>query len=109
MVVALEASALRSAPPPGLTLQAVQRAPASVVLAGGGKAPASVEVVREWSGPICRARVINEGKAPVSLAEVVLCEVAHAYPAQTPFYGEGFTMLSQTVGTLGKPTDTGLT
>jgi alpha-galactosidase len=94
---------------PGLTREAVERAPASVVHAGGGKAPASVKVVRTWSGPLCRTRLVNEGKGPVPVKEVVLFEVAHTYPAQTPFYGEGFTMLSQTIGTLGKPIDTGLT
>ena len=31
----------------------------------------------------------------------------HALPPETHLYGEGFTMLSQTAGTLGKPTDLG--
>jgi alpha-galactosidase len=43
------------------------------------------------------------GKTPVQLREIVLFEGRHGYPPQTRFYGEGFTMLSQTGGTLGQP------
>src|SRR5207244_4305032 len=53
--------------------------------------------------------LINEGKGPVQVKEVVLFNVPHAFPPETHLYGEGFTMLSQTTGTLGKPVDMGLT
>jgi alpha-galactosidase len=58
---------------------------------------------------VCRTRLVNEGKAPVRIKEVVLFTIAHNLPPQTHLYGEGFTMLSQTTGTLGKPVDMGLT
>src|SRR5262249_32794487 len=45
----------------------------------------------------------------VKVKEVVLFGVPHAFPPETHLYGEGFTMLSQTSGTLGKPVDMGLT
>ncbi|HZY88304.1 MAG TPA: alpha-galactosidase, partial [Gemmataceae bacterium] len=54
-------------------------------------------------------RVVNGGATPARVREVVLFEVPHDYPPETRLYGEGFTMLSQTAGTLGKPTDLGLT
>jgi alpha-galactosidase len=94
---------------PRLTLEAVKRAPAKIVAADGATAPDAVRVVREWSGSLCRARLVNEGKVPVRVHEVVLFDVPHALPPETHLYGEGFTMLSQTTGTLGKPVDMGLT
>jgi alpha-galactosidase len=92
-----------------LTLGAVQRAPATVVAADTAEAPPDVKVVREWSGSLCRSRVVNHGKAAVRLREVVLFDVPHDYPPETHLYGEGFTMLSETAGTLAKPVDMGLT
>jgi alpha-galactosidase len=91
---------------PMLSIQAIRQAPASVVPAEAGAAR-DVRVVRDWTGPLCRARVVNEGKASVRINEVVLFDVAHAYPPQTHLYGEGFTMLTETGGTLGKPVNLG--
>jgi alpha-galactosidase len=107
LVAALHPAAAFAAPT--LTLDAVKQAPASVVTADGTPAPAEVKVLRDWSGPVCRARLVNDGKAPVRVKEVVLLDVPHAYPPETHLYGEGFTMLSETTGTLGKPVDMGLT
>ena len=42
-----------------ITLDAVRRAPA-VVVPEGAEAPPDVKVVREWSGPLCRSRLVNE-------------------------------------------------
>jgi alpha-galactosidase len=92
-----------------MTLETVRRAPAAVVPADTDQAPPEVKVVREWSGSLCRARLVNEGKTPVRIKEVILFTVPHALPPETHLYGEGFTMLSQTTGTLGKPIDMGLT
>jgi alpha-galactosidase len=96
-----------AAPEPTLSLDAVQKAPAKVVPVEGDAA--EVKVVREWAGMVCRAKLVNEGKAPVKVKEVVLFDVPHALPPETHLYGEGFTMLSQTAGTLGKPLDLGRT
>jgi alpha-galactosidase len=96
-------------PVPFLTLEAVQRAPAAVVPADPAAATGDVRVVRDWSGSLCRGKLVNDGKTPVKIKEVVLFDIPHAYPPETHLYGEGFTMLSETTGTLAKPIDMGLT
>jgi alpha-galactosidase len=96
-----------TAPPTALTPDEVRQAPARVVTADGAAAPAGVKVEREWSGPFCRAKLINGGTTPVRIKEVVLFDIPHAFPPETHLYGEGFTMLSQTTGTLGQPIDMG--
>ena len=58
-------------------------------------------------GPRCRARLKNTGRSAAAVAEVVLFDVPHALPPETPIYGEGFQMLSQTGGTIGQPADLG--
>jgi alpha-galactosidase len=103
--VGLWPTAARADQGPTLSLEAVRGAPARVVPAEA----AGVRVVREWSGPLCRARLVNDGKAPAVIKEVVLFDIPHAYPPETHLYGEGFTMLSETTGTLAKPIDMGLT
>ncbi|HZY86150.1 MAG TPA: hypothetical protein VFE78_15050, partial [Gemmataceae bacterium] len=105
LVLSLAGGAAQAA---GLTLEAVKRAPAAVVGADGA-ALKDVRIVREWEGAICSSRVVNGGATPARVREVVLFEVPHDYPPETRLYGEGFTMLSQTAGTLGKPADLGLT
>lgn len=71
--------------------------------------PASpaLKLTRTWDGPLLRARLVNAGREPVRIKEVVLLDVAHGLPPETRLYGEGFQMLSQTGGTLGKPLDLG--
>jgi alpha-galactosidase len=92
-----------------LTLEGVRQSVAKVVAADGAKAPAEVKLIREWFGTLCQSKLVNQGKTPATIKEVVLFDIPHAFPSETHLYGEGFTMLSQTVGTLGKPIDTGLT
>jgi alpha-galactosidase len=92
-----------------LTLDALRQAPATVVPADGAEVPADVKVVRDWTGSLCRTRLVNGGKAPVRVREVVLFDVPHDLPPETHLYGEGFTMLSETTGTLAHPVDMGLT
>jgi alpha-galactosidase len=89
-----------------LDLAALRRAPGSVVTTSGRIAD-SARLTRSWDGPRCRSRVRNAGKTPLDLAEIVLFDVPHALPAETPLYGEGFQMLSQTGGTVGQPADLG--
>src|SRR5262245_8123361 len=107
VLAAVLAPAVSAEPNPALSLDTVQNAPAKVVAQGGDTG--EVKIVREWAGPVCRAKLVNEGKAPVKVKEVVLFDVPHALPPETHLYGEGFTMLSQTAGTLGKPADLGST
>jgi alpha-galactosidase len=92
---------------PRLGLESVKAAPARVRLTGGAPAGEALRVERSWSGPTCRSRLVNAGKVPMRVGEVVLFDVPHALPAETTLYGEGFQMLSQTGGTLGRPIDLG--
>jgi alpha-galactosidase len=64
-----------------------------------------VDLIREWDGPRCRARVANRSGRAVAIKEVVLLDVELSMPGSTALYGEGFQMLSQTGGTLGTPLD----
>src|SRR5947209_6592604 len=76
-------------------VEAIRRAPGSVVGPDGRAAP-NVRLVRSWSGEFGRSELVNEGTEPVRIKEVVLFSVPHALPPETPLYGEGFQMLSQT-------------
>ena len=60
-----------------------------------------------WHGDICQVRLKNTGSTTVRVQEVILFDLAHALAGETPIYAEGFQMLSQTAGTLAKPTDVG--
>jgi alpha-galactosidase len=66
-----------------------------------------IKLVGNWSGPLFRSRLINQGSAPVRIKEVVLFEMQLDLPRSSRLYGEGFQMLSQTGGTLGQPQDLG--
>jgi alpha-galactosidase len=90
-----------------LNASAFTRAPWKAVASDGSAAPASVQLTRTWNAERCRFVLRNNGSIPVALKEVVLFEVTHALPRETPVYGEGFQMLSQTGGTLNSPTDLG--
>lgn len=90
-----------------LDLAALARAPWRATTINGAAAPATVQLTRTWTGGRCRSEIRNTGAAPVAIKEVVLFAVAHAMPAGTPLYGEGFQMLSQTGGTVGTITDLG--
>jgi alpha-galactosidase len=67
----------------------------------------NVRLLRTWNGDFCTARLVNGGKQPVRVKEVVLFSILHRLPASTELYGEGFQMLSQTGGTLEKSIDLG--
>ena len=86
--------------------EAIRKAPGWVVTSSG-PAPASIRLSRAWSGDFCRSSIVNDGKEPARIKQVVLFRVPHALPLETPLYGEGFQMLSQTGGTLGRPVDLG--
>lgn len=91
----------------GLDLAAISRSPWSVILADGRAAPSSVQIGRRWSGGRCESAIVNRGPAAMAIKEVVLFSIPHTLPTETPLYGEGFQMLSQTGGTVGAVTDLG--
>jgi len=64
-------------------------------------------VERVWRGDICQSFVTNAGEAAVKVARIELFEFEHGCTPDAPLYGEGFTMLSQTGGTLGQPAQIG--
>ncbi|HEU4552315.1 MAG TPA: glycoside hydrolase family 36 protein [Chitinophaga sp.] len=84
-------------------LQALKHSKATIVMANGQPAPATVQVTRAWNGEYCTARIVNTGSKPVRIHEVILAQAGKVLPANTPFYAEGFQMLTQTSGTLEKP------
>src|SRR5215475_6467628 len=90
----------------GLDLRSFVDAPSAVIPVGADDIK-QVEVVRQWSGPICRSRLINRGRAPARIKEVRLFELKLDLPPTTGIYGEGFQMLSQTGGATGQPVDLG--
>ncbi|MCC7373205.1 MAG: alpha-galactosidase [Verrucomicrobiales bacterium] len=81
--------------------------PGQVLDTNGAPLPASVVLTRRWDRDLCLATLENRGTEPVRVGSVVLAELAHGLKPDTEIYGEGFTMLSQTGGTLAKPVDEG--
>src|SRR6185369_3933416 len=75
------------------------------VIAVDGRRLDDVELIRDWTGPLCRSRLVNRGRSAVRIREAVLVDVELQFPPATRLYGEGFQMLSQTGGTLGAPVD----
>jgi len=88
-------------------LEELRHGHSTVVLFNPNEATSQIELVRAWDKDCCKFSVVNRGKQPVRIKEVVLCDTAHNLPAETPLYGESFQMLSQTAGTVGNPLDLG--
>jgi alpha-galactosidase len=93
----------RAAP---LTRARIEAAASRVVTAAGKPAP-ELRIERSWSGDICRSRLLNTGARAVRVREIVLFTLEHGLPPETPLYGEGMQMLTQTGGTIGRPVDLG--
>ena len=89
--------------------QALSRAPIDTsrgsIVGVDGAAADGVDLIRDWSGPFCRSRVVNRAARAVGIKEVVLVDVDLSLPPSTALYGEGFQMLTQTGGTPGAPAD----
>lgn len=105
-VLALSPRSIAAVQPGVLDQAAFARAPWRATTMSGAAAPATVQLTRVWHHRFCQPEIRNTGTAPVALKEVVFA-IAHAMPADTPLYGEGFQMLSQTGGTVGAITDLG--
>jgi alpha-galactosidase len=82
-------------------------APSRVVPVDETSSIKQVELIRKWTGPLCRSRLRNRGRDSVRVKEVVLFDLTLSLPETTPLYGEGFQMLSQTGGTIGHVVDLG--
>lgn len=90
-----------------LTPQTLQQAPSAIIPLDAQADIKQLHLQRQWNGALCRARLSNRGKVAVRIREVVLFDLALTLPPETRLYGEGFQMLSQTAGKLGKPVDEG--
>ena len=90
----------------GFGRQSFIYAPSNVVPVGGVSAK-QLKLVRQWKGLVCKSRLVNTGRDIVPVKEVVLFDLALPLSPETRLYGEGFQMLTQTGGTLGKPADLG--
>lgn len=66
-----------------------------------------VKLERQAVGGRWQSKVVNRGKGPVRLREVVIFSLPHDLPPETQLYAESFQMLTQTAGTVGKPLDLG--
>ncbi len=88
-------------------IQSLKNSQGVIYQANGAVAPATVKLFRTWNNEVCNIRIVNTGSEPIRLKEVILGSVAKVLPGSTPFYAEGFQMLSQTAGTLEKPENLG--
>ncbi len=68
-----------------------------------GAAVQAVRLTRHWQDGVLHATVDNAGPRPVHVRQVVLLQWRHGLPDTTPIHGEGFQMLAQTGGELGRP------
>jgi alpha-galactosidase len=82
--------------------QPIQRSRGAVTGIDGARLD-GVDLILDWTGSLCRARVVNRTSAAVRIREVVLFDVELNLAAATGLYGEGFQMLTQTAGTLAAP------
>jgi alpha-galactosidase len=97
----------QSGNPKQLNLKKIMSSPSAVVPVGASADTRHLKLIREWKGPVCRAHLVNVGRQPVRVKEVVLFDLSLSLSPQTNLYGEGFQMLSQSGGTLGQPVDLG--
>jgi alpha-galactosidase len=98
--------------PPGpttaLTLESLKSCPGRAVQAtASAPAEQNLQLIRQWIGRLCKSTLTNAGPDPIRVRQIVLFSVPHDFPGSTAFYGEGFTMLSQTGGTIADPVDLG--
>jgi alpha-galactosidase len=78
------------------------------VIGGPGADKLRVTRQRVTGQNVGTSRLSNPTDRPVSVKEVVLFEVSlRVVPPDTPLYGEGFQMLTQTAGSVGNPVDAG--
>ena len=99
--------AAQNGPVTRLSKQVIERAPSRIVPINNAEEIDGLKLVRQWKGSVCGSRLTNNGNKSLRVKEVVLFDISHAMPPETRLYGEGFQMLSQTGGTLGKPVDYG--
>lgn len=73
------------------------------IIVGDPMVAGELRLVRRWCGDACRLSVVNNSPHAVRIAEAVAFRMKMPFSADIPFYGEGYNMLSQYKGTIGKP------
>ncbi|MDH3716858.1 MAG: hypothetical protein OES79_01940 [Planctomycetota bacterium] len=73
----------------------------------GNQLSDEVTVKIHRQGNFLRTSLQNDTDKPLQIKEVVLLDIEHGWPGESAFYGEGFTMLSQTAGRLAEMRDVG--
>lgn len=86
-------------------LKRIDPSSAQVILASGEVAPPALKVTIQFRGNFYVASIENGTTAAHAIREVILFDFEHGWPGETLFYGEGYTMLSQTGGTLAQMMD----
>lgn len=72
----------------------------------GSDGTSDATIKRSWNGDICSATVTNgHSSESVRIKEIVLFKGGMPFDPATEIYGEGYSKLSQYVGTLGEPRD----
>jgi alpha-galactosidase len=66
-----------------------------------------IKVSRKWNGSYCTTFVTNTGDKDIRIKEVLLFHADRLFGDSTPFYAEGFQMLSQYKGSLKDPVKVG--
>lgn len=90
-----------------MNLESLKSCTPRVVFTDPSDAGFPITITQEWDGPRVRTKLRNDGDRPVRIHEVVMADLVHAMPGDTRVYGEGFTHLSATGGTIAEPTDLG--
>ncbi|MGI9457844.1 MAG: alpha-galactosidase, partial [Aeoliella sp.] len=75
---------------------------------GGEQAdPSTYQLISEHLGEVTKYWLKNTSDQPMHVDQVTLHDWSHELSGETIFYGEGYTMLSQTGGTLSSMNDIG--
>lgn len=88
-------------------LDELRKARPQVLDASGQDVTATVLLDARWDGNEWHGTITNRSQQPIRLSELIVADVEHGLPHDARVYGEGFTMLAQTGGTLAQPVDEG--
>src|ERR1700721_2323071 len=83
---------------PAALIEEIREAPSRVTDGDGNVLnDASVFVARQWNGDRCRPEITNLSKKNLRLGNIILFDLENTrLDPETPPYGEGFQMWSQT-------------
>ncbi len=88
----------------GGTLKQLTENPPQVIGLDGQEIDGAAVKIRR-RGDFFVSSLYNNTQKPIQVKEVVLFDFEHSWPGDSTFYGEGYTMLSQTTGTLSAMED----